>query len=418
MEPSSEDFAELDRRAARTFREAAEEIGLERIVYLGGLGDSDGNLSKHLSSRHEVADILARGSVPTTELRASMIIGAGSASFEILRHLVEKLPVMVTPSWVRTRTQPISIENVLDYLARCADDPRILGGTFDIGGPDVLTYRDLMQRYAQVAGLRKRLMIPVPVLTPKLSSYWIHIVTPVGAALARPLVEGLRNEMLVDPEQDLHRVFPEVQLDHVDVAIRRALDSAQKHDIETYWSDAGKLPPEAAIYPGDPDWAGSAFLDRREVLLDATPEQVWEPVCRIGGDNGYYYGNFLWAIRGVLDLLFGGPGLSRGRRDPHRLRPGDALDFWRVVRVDEPSNLKLLAEMRLPGKAFLDFAVRPQNGRTALVQTASFEPRGLAGRLYWWGVWPFHAFVFNGMLRGIARASGRPVVRGPEKAKR
>ena len=414
MSPDSSDFSEDDRSAAATFRDAARDQGVERIIYLGGLGDSQESLSAHLSSRHEVGRVLADGPVPTTVLRAGMIIGAGSASFEILRHLTEKLPVMVTPRWVQTRTQPIGITNVLDYLERCAGSDEVLGQTFDIGGPEVVTYRDLMVRYAKVAGLVRRLMVPVPFLTPRLSALWMHFVTPVTSALARPLVEGLRNETVVDPDCDLHRVFPDVELASIDDAYRNATFSLQRHDVETWWSDAGALPPSNAIYPGDPPWVGSAYFDRRQITIDASLADVWEPIARIGGETGYYYGNTLWAIRGALDLLFGGPGLRRGRRVSSTLRPGDALDFWRVVRVEEPSNLKLLAEMRLPGHAHLDFTLEADGDHTVLTQTASFEPRGLLGRCYWWSVWPLHQFVFDGMLRGIARASHREVLAGPE----
>ena len=414
MSPGSDDFSEEDRRAATTFREAAARQGVERIIYLGGLGDSDESLSDHLSSRHEVGRVLGDGPVPTTVLRAGMIIGAGSASFEILRHLTEKLPIMITPSWVRTRTQAIGIKNVLDYLERCATSDEVLGRTFDIGGPDVVTYQDLMVLYAKEAGLMRRLMVPVPFLTPRLSSLWLHFVTPVTASLARPLIESLRNETVVDPEADLHKVFPDVELLTIQEAYRLALDSLQRHDVETWWSDAGLLPPSNAIYPGDPPWVGSAYFDRRQITVDASLEDVWEPIARIGGENGYYYGNTLWAVRGALDLLFGGPGLRRGRRVSTDLRPGDALDFWRVVRVEKPHNLKLLAEMRLPGRAHLDFSLEQSDGGTVLTQTASFEPRGLLGRCYWWSVWPLHQFVFDGMLRGIARACDCEVVAGPE----
>ena len=415
MDKKGGDFAETDRRAAEIFRDAAADAGVERIIYLGGLGDEHDDLSQHLSSRAEVGEILGSSSTPTTTLRASLIIGAGSASFEIVRHLVEKLPIMITPRWVRNRTQPIGIANVLDYLVACVDDPRVLGQTFDIGGPDIVSYGGMMQTYARVAGLKRRIMIPVPFLTPGLSSHWIHFVTPVTAELAKPLVRGLRNETLVDPEKDLHRLFPDLELTSLDNATRQALKRHQELDVETFWSDAGVLPEPGALYPGDPPWVGTAYLDRREIVLDADPGAVWEPIRRIGGKNGYYYGNLLWAIRGALDLLFGGPGLRRGRRHPESLRVGDALDFWRVIKVEEPTHLRLVAEMRLPGRAHLDFRLEEHATSTRLRQTASFEPRGLVGRLYWWSVWPLHHFVFNGMLRGIAEASGRSILSGPSR---
>lgn len=392
-------YAEEDRRMALGFARAAERAGLGRIIYLGGLGEAGPDLSEHLGSRREVERALASGRVPVTVLRAAMIIGSGSASFEILRYLVERLPVMVTPRWLRTESQPIAVDNVLGYLVGCLSTPETVGRTLDIGGPDILSYRDLIRITAQELGLRRRLVVPVPVLTPRLSSLWIHLVTPLSHRIARPLAEGLRNRVVCRDDRAA-RLMPQALLSARD-AIRLAVRQHERREIETVWSDAGPL-------PGDPDWAGgTVFVDRREVAIAAAPDRVYRVVTRMGGQNGWYAVDWLWRLRGCLDHLLGGPGLRRGRRDPERLAYGDALDFWRVATVEANRRLVLRAEMRLPGDATLEFLIEPSAapGGSRLVQTARFRPRGLLGLAYWYAVLPLHAVVFQRMLTGIRGAA-------------
>jgi uncharacterized protein YbjT (DUF2867 family) len=414
MTPGVRDFAFTDRQAARNMAEAAAAESLEQIVYLSGLGDQQGKLSHHLQSRTEVGDIMRHGPVPVTILRAAMIIGSGSASFEILRYLVDRLPVMITPRWIDTPCQPIGVRNVLYYLVGCIEEPRTLGETFDVGQPDVTNYRELMEIYAQEAGLHRRLVIPVPVLTPRLSSYWIHLVTPVPASIARPLAEGLSNPVICQ-ENRITAILPQ-DLFGARKAIRLALDRLRQHHVETSWIDSGKIRPAEWSVPGDPGWAGGSFYDdSRKMVLDARPEEVWPAMSSIGWENGYYYANWLWQIRGIMDRLCGGVGLSRGRRSQTELYPGDALDFWRVVDVRKPDYLMLSAEMKLPGEAVLSFRIKSlENGQVELQQVARFLPRGLLGLLYWYSVMPFHHYVFNGMLKGIAKASGKTIRCGPE----
>lgn len=402
MVSAGQEYADEDRRLAGRFAAAAAAAGLPRIVYLGGLGELGDGLSEHLASRREVERVLASGPTPVTVLRAAMIIGSGSASFEILRYLVERLPVMVTPRWVSTECQPIAIRNVLGYLVDCLRVPETAGRTLDIGGADVLTYRELMQTMARERGLPRRLIVPVPVLTPRLSSLWIHLVTPLSRHIARPLAEGLRNRV-VCRDDDAQRLVPQPLLTARE-AIRAALDALAHERVETIWSGAGPI-------PGDPDWAGgTCFVDRREVVCEATPAQVFRAVCRIGGGHGWYAADGLWRLRGALDRLVGGPGLRRGRRDPENVSFGEALDFWRVTGLERDRRLALRAEMKLPGEALLEFEIEPvagQPARTRLVQTARFLPRGLAGLAYWYAVLPLHGLVFRHMLAGIRKAAPR-----------
>ncbi|MCE7872821.1 SDR family oxidoreductase [bacterium CPR1] len=415
MDPSNRDFADTDRRAARCFAQAAETVGLEHIIYLGGLGHEETNLSEHLRSRAEVSKILQAGAIPVTTLRAAMIIGSGRASFEMLRYLVDRLPVMITPGWVKTISQPIAIRNVLNYLMGCLTCEAVRGRTYDIGGPDVLSYRALMDLYADAAGLPRRFILPLPGFKPWLSAYWISLITPVNVSLARPLVEGLRNPA-VCRENEIRTLIPQ-ELLSCQVAIQLALRNSLQHDIETHWSDAGYLPPEETSYPGDSNWSGGTlYCDRRSIVVQGSQAELWHHIVRIGGQNGYYYGMALWRLRGIMDRLVGGPGDQRGRRDPEEVYAGDALDFWRVLAVAPNQRLRLLAEMKVPGIAILDFQLSPYGqGQTRLVQTAWFVPRGLLGLLYWLAVTPLHNFVFTGMLNGIAKAAGLIVVRGPEK---
>ncbi|MEO3783970.1 SDR family oxidoreductase [Actinocorallia sp. B10E7] len=398
------DFAEADRRAARTFARAAARAGVGRIVYLGGLA-SGGTLSPHLRSRGEVGRILLEGPVPAMVLRAAVIIGSGSASFEMLRYLTERLPVMVTPRWVNTRIQPIAIRDVLRYLTACASLPGEFNRTFDIGGPDVLTYREMIERYAAVAGLPHRVVIPLPVLSPGLSSQWVGLVTPVPAGLARPLVESLRTEV-VCAERDLAVLVPDPPggLLGFEEAVALALRRVREAEVATRWSSASVPGRPSDPLPTDPGWAGgSLYVDDRTVRTAAPREAVWRLVEGVGGENGWYSLPVAWRLRGFVDRVFGGVGLRRGRRDPHRLRPGDALDFWRVEEVSPAEGLlRLRAEMRLPGLAWLEWTVGEEGGRTVLRQRALFHPHGLLGHLYWWCIAPFHALVFGRMARNLA----------------
>jgi uncharacterized protein YbjT (DUF2867 family) len=389
-------YATMDATLASEFAEAAQAASLPRIVYLGGLGETGPDLSEHLSSRRDVEGALASGGVPVTVLRAAMIVGSGSASFEILRYLVERLPIMITPKWVSTPCQPIAIRNVIEYLAGTLSAPATAGETFDIGGSEVLNYRELMRIMAEELGLRHRWVIPLPVLTPKLSSYWIHLVTPLSHKIGKPLAEGLRNPVICRDDR-ITRLIPQKLLS-VREAIRAALVRIAEHRVETNWSMAGPI-------PGDPDWSGgTTFRDRRELQADVPDWAMFRAVCRVGGGHGWYAAQWLWRLRGWMDVLVGGPGLRRGRRDPEAVGYGEALDFWRVVGYTANRTLALRAEMKLPGDALLQFQVTPVGaGRCRLEQVALFQPRGLLGLMYWYAVLPFHHIVFSGMLRGIAR---------------
>jgi len=414
MDPQSGDFSAADRLGAENMVTAAADAGLERIIYLGGLGEPEDALSAHLVSRGEVAEILCSGPVPVTVLRAAMIIGSGSASFEILRYLVDRLPVIVTPKWVNTPCQPIGVRNVLYYLVGCLALPETSGETYDIGAPEVMTYQQLMHLYAEEAGLPPRRVIRVPVLTPRLSSYWIHLVTPLPAALARPLAEGLRNPVICKDTR-LRELIPQELFD-CRTAIRLALERLRQQEVESSWMDAGALPPAEWSLPDDPAWAGGTlYEDGRVMELSASVEETWQAVLRIGGSTGWYYADWLWRLRGKMDRLMGGVGLDRGRRDASRLQVGDALDFWRVVKIDAPRRLLLVAEMKVPGAAVLEFSLQPTANGTELRQVARFLPHGLLGILYWWGVTPLHGLVFSGMLRGIAKSLGKPILQGPKK---
>jgi uncharacterized protein YbjT (DUF2867 family) len=403
MLAAGHEYAERDRAMAELFARVAGEAGLERIVYLGGLGELGKGLSEHLVSRREVEAVLGAGPTPLTAFRAAVILGSGSVSLEILRYLVERLPVMITVRWVRTESQPVAVRNVLGYLVDCLSVQATLGRTLDIGGPEVLSFRDLMRITAEELGLPRRLVIPVPVLTPRLSSLWIHLVTPISARIARPLAEGLRKRV-VCRDDEAQRLLPQ-PLMSVREAIRAAVERTFHDDVETAWSMAGTI-------PGDPDWAGgTVFTDRRAVHVDAPPESVYRAILRIGGGHGWYAAHWLWRIRGALDRLVGGPGLRRGRRAADHIVYGETIDFWRVTGVEENRRLTLRAEMKLPGEALLEFAVEPEGDGAPLAQTARFLPRGLAGLAYWYAVKPFHAIVFNGMIGGIRRAAeaARPV---------
>lgn len=402
MNPQSRDFEYDDRQAADHMVKAARDCGLKRIIYLGGLGEQSDRLSKHLKSRHEVSEILKLGSVPVTVLRAAMIIGSGSASFEILRYLVDRLPVMVTPRWVKTPNQPIAIRNVIEYLCRCLEKDETTGETFDIGGPEVVSYLDLMRMYAEVAGLRKRFVIPVPVLTPRLSSLWIHLVTPVPSYIAQPLAEGLKNPVICWDHR-ITKIIPQDLLSCRE-AITRALHSINTNDVKTHWTDAGQIPPCAAVQTGDPHWAGGTiFEDKRVRQVNASAHKTWSVIAQIGGKMGWYHGTWLWVLRGFLDRLLGGVGSSRGRRNSIEIHPGDVLDFWRVVDVEPGRRLLLAAEMKLPGIATLEFRIKESGpDHCEIIVHARFQPRGLSGILYWYALIGLHEYIFGGMIRKIA----------------
>lgn len=399
-------YADHDRLLAGHFGKIARECGVRRLVYLGGLGDMGEDLSRHLRSRREVEEILQESGVPLTAFRAAMIIGSGSASFEILRYLVDRLPIMVTPRWVKTETQPIAVRDVLRYLVECLAEPRTAGQTLDIGGTDVVTYLEMMRLMAHKIGLPRRWIIPVPVLTPRLSSLWIGLVTPVNSRIARPLAEGLRNPTVCHDTR-VREWLPGPVMG-VEEAIDAALGKWQTGDVETRWSTAGKI-------PGDPEWAGgTVYSDRREIEIAAPPETTFRAVERIGGDHGYWGADALWSLRGWMDKFVGGPGLRRGRRHPDELMFGEAVDFWRVTGYAPGRRLRLHAEMKLPGEAELEFEVEPRGpGRSRVVQTARFRPRGLLGILYWYAVVPLHHFVFQSMIRGIRRDAERLAVEQP-----
>lgn len=415
MHADNRDFAAADREAATVMARVAAGAGLERLIYLGGLGRDDDALSHHLRSRHEVARILDAGSVPLTHLRAAMILGSGSASFEIMRYLVDRLPVMIAPRWVRNRCQPIAISDVLGYLAGCLDEPRALGRTFDIGGPDVLSYADMFALYATEAGLPRRAIIPVPVLTPRLSTYWLQLVTPLPRALIVPLVEGLRNEVICHDTRILD-ILPRKRLSCRE-AIALALEKIRQNAVESTCADAGvAVPPEWTACGDAPYAGGTVYQCGWEATLAADTETVWKAVARIGGDTGWYWGNWMWRLRGFLDQMVGGVGLRRVtiRRDPPRV--GDPLDFWRVVAADAPRRLVLLAEMRTPGEALLEFRLTPTGAQATKVAVHSkFLPRGLAGLAYWYALlWP-HNLVFAGLLRGLADTLGVAFVTPPRR---
>ncbi|MBF9069134.1 SDR family oxidoreductase [Streptacidiphilus fuscans] len=402
-------FERTEAAAARHFAKAAADAGTRRIVYLGGLlprGVPRDRLSPHLRSRARVGEILVGSPVPTAELRAAVVLGSGSASFEMLRYLTERLPVMVTPRWVRTRIQPIAVRDVLRYLVAAAQLPPEVNRSFDIGGPDVLTYREMMLRYASAAGLRARVILPVPVLTPALSSHWVGLVTPVPRSLARPLVESLRHEVVCH-EDDIKRYVPDPPegLLGFDEAVRLALVRIKDAEVATRWSSASVPGAPSDPLPTDPGWAGgSLYQDVRQAAVATDAAALWRVVEGIGGEHGWYSFPHAWALRGLMDRVVGGVGLRRGRRDPHRLRVGDSLDFWRVEEIEPGRLLRLRAEMRLPGLAWLELRVQPDGpSRSRYLQRAVFHPRGLTGHAYWWTVAPFHSVVFGGMVRNIAK---------------
>ena len=399
------DFSERDLVAARHCAEAAKAAGVRRIIYLGGLGDPQSNLSPHLRSRQGTGEALREAGVPVTEFRAAVIVGSGSLSFEMIRYLTERLPVMICPRWVFTRVQPIAIRNVLDYLVAALGSVESAGRVLEIGGQDVLTYAGMMTGFAKARGLKRRL-ISVPVLTPRLSSYWVHLVTPIPAAIAQPLIKGLGNEVVVR-DDTARRLFPAIELLDYETAVRLALGKIETHGVETVWSDSltssqGETTPVALITNE------GMIIERRQRTVAVSPEAVYRSFTALGGDRGWLYLDWTWQVRGVIDRLCGGVGMRRGRRDPQDLRVGDALDFWRVEAVEPNRSIRLRAEMKVPGLAWLEFrSVAQPDGSTLLTQTAFFEPKGLLGLLYWYILYPVHSLIFSGLIREIAKSAQR-----------
>ncbi|MBN2320996.1 MAG: SDR family oxidoreductase [Acidobacteria bacterium] len=397
---SSHDFEETDRQAAENFGAAVRNQKVQRVIYLGGLGSPHGELSPHLRSRQQVGEILRQSGVPVIEFRASIILGSGSLSFEMIRALVERLPVMITPRWADILAQPIAVEDVLQYLIRALDINSDGSPIFEIGGPDRVSYGGLMHEYARQRGLR-RIMISVPVLTPRLSSLWLGLVTPLYARIGRKLIESIRHPTVVQDDEAL-RKFP-IRPVGVRKAIADALQNEERKYAETHWSDALSSAGPA------PRWGGVRFgnrlIDSRRIHIAAPPDAAFAPIRRIGGSTGWYYGNWLWTIRGWMDLFIGGVGMRRRRRDRNHLNVGDIIDCWRVEAFESGRRLRLAAEMKLPGRAWLEFEVTEDGDGSVIQQTAVFDPIGLRGLLYWYSVYPLHQLIFSGMLRGIARST-------------
>lgn len=396
---ASEDFEERDRVAAENFRVAAEAMGVKRIVYLGGLAHGDA-LSPHLRSRHEVGEILRAGSVPVLELQASIVLGSGSLSFEMVRALVERLPIMICPKWVEVEAQPIAVEDLLTYLIEAHEVPLPESRVFEIGGADRVSYGDLMREYARQRGLR-RWMIRVPILTPRLSSLWLGLVTPIYARVGRKLIESIKHPTVVQDASalDVFSVRPRGMAE----GIAKALRDEERRIIESRWYDAFSSGGDAR------SWVGVRFrnrlVDQRARKVSVGPTAAFAPIRRIGGKTGWYGFDWLWKVRGFLDLLVGGVGVRRGRPDPDELQVGDALDFWRVEAYEPDRMLRLSAEMKLPGRAWLEFEVIPTDSGATIRQTALYDPVGLFGLMYWWAIYPLHVLIFRRMLRNISRAA-------------
>lgn len=396
----SADFHQRDLQAALNFGQAARDHQVERIIYLGGLGDPQSDLSKHLRSRQQTGQALSQAGVPVTEFRAAVVVGAGSLSFEMIRYLTERVPVMICPRWVFTRVQPIAIRNVLDYLVAALDVPDSAGKVIEIGGADVLTYGDMMTGYARARGLR-RWLLPVPVLTPRLSSYWVHLVTPLPASIARPLIDGLKNEVVVS-QPNAQELFPQIKPLEYQSAVALALADLEARNIETSWSDA-LVNSQGDVVPVVLSNQAGMIIERRQKVVAAPPASAYKMISRLGGKTGWLYLNWAWKVRGWVDRLVGGVGLRRGRRDPQAVRVGDAIDFWRVEVAEPDQRLLLRAEMKLPGRAWLQFEAFPyQVDQTRLVQTAYFAPKGLLGLAYWYLLYPIHRVIFAGMIHNLA----------------
>lgn len=402
-------FAEVENNMAQVFADAAKNADVRQIVYLGGI-NNDAAQSQHLSSRAQVGTALRSSGIPTIELRAGMVLGSGSASFEMLRHLTHRLPIMTTPKWINNRTQPIAVRDVLWYLKKCATIDAPHSGIFDIAGPDTLTYAELMQLFAKASRLPRRIIISIPVLTPTLASHWIGLVTPLPRSLAKNLVQSLISEVVADENKKIDAIIPGPPggLLNVQTAIELALERVNNAQVDTRWSDAKSHNSPWNKSSTDPDWAGvSTFKDERVVASEKPAADIWRQIESIGGATGWYGADLLWSIRGMIDTAVGGAGLRRGRRDPFKLRAGESLDFWRVEEIEHGRYLRLKAEMKLPGEAWLEFELEPaSNGLgTVIRQKATYIPRGLFGRIYWYGIAPFHFLVFPTMIKNIEKSA-------------
>lgn len=422
MEDQYNDFSATERRAAYNMVRALRGRTSCRVIYLSGLLPDDAHLSKHLRSRGEVEEILSLADASLTTLRAAQLIGAGSASFEMIRWLVERLPVMITPKWTHVLTQPIGISDALGYLVGVMEHPETTGESYDIGGTDVLSYAEIFKLYAEEAGLRKRVLIPVPWISLRLSAHIISVVTPIPGALAKPLIEGMRNQVICS-ENRIREIIP-LELTPIRVAIKRALGHVRQHSVKSCWFDAGLPAVPEWVVRGDAQYAGTAiYRDAYSIRLAASPEEVWNLLVHIGGTTGWYSNNFLWRLRGFMDKMAGGPGMHRGRRSSEELYVGDGLDFWRVLDIRPNKRLLLFTEMRLPGEGLLNFIINPgaqeaEDNDTELVLGLYFRPHGLPGRAYWYAVAPFHRLVFMAMLRAMAKRLGKEVLQGPLRIKR
>ena len=395
------EFSARDIQAAENFGSAATQAGVQQIIYLGGLGDPDSRLSEHLRSRQETGSALRQFAVPVTEFRAGMVVGSGSLSFEMVRNLTERLPVMIAPKWVYTKTQPIAIRDVLNYFISALETSAGKDQIIEIGAPDVLTYAEMMMTYARIRGLRRKI-IRVPVLTPRLSSYWVHWMTPISSNVATPLIEGLRNELIVR-DHSAQTLFPDIKPLDFETAVRLALAHVHEGDIETLWSDA-QASSQGDIKPVHFTQEQGMLIERREMQVSASPAAVFRAFSGLGGERGWPPYNWLWQMRGLLDRLVGGVGMRRGRRHPDDLRQGEALDFWRVELVEPDRLLRLRAEMKLPGQAWLQFEAKENEGGSAdLVQTAYFASKGLFGLLYWYAIYPLHGLIFSHMITAVAQ---------------
>lgn len=397
MEGDGFDFEERDREAARMFARAADEAGVRRIIYLGGLADDAGKLSAHLRSRQEVGEILREGRVPVTEFRAAIVVGPGGASYEMLRQLVERLPFMITPKWTATRTQPIALGDVVRYLVAALDDGGTTSAVYEIGGPEIMTYSEMMSRFARVRGLR-RVMIPVPLLTPRLSSYWVDLVTDVPAAVARPLIEGLTTEMIVRDDRAA-RLFGAPQMTFED-ALAGGQEATGRREKPLVWI---RRLPAHLVGVAKRRFAPAVLTDEQVRVSARDAREVWMRALEFGGRRGYPIVDWAWRLRGLVDRMAGGPGLNRGGPAADEVAVGDTLDFWRVVELAPEHRLRLRALMKLPGVAELEISVTPlPAGGCAIVQTARFRPSNFFGRLYWWALLPMHFIVFRGMADRLA----------------
>lgn len=419
MSRAHKDFSGADRLAAKNFMLAAGKQGLERIIYLGGLGGGEANASLHLKSRREVETILKSGPVPVTVFRSAHIIGSGSASFEMLRYSAERIPFFLLPKKIsNTRIQPICIRNVLTYLEKCLEKKETVGRTFDIGGPEIITYRQLFEIYTQWAGLKKPLFIPFPSSPFHAGTKIAHAVAksllPLSPDISQPLLQGLGVETITK-ENDIRKIIPQDL-----IPCFKAIELATRKDslkiTETRWSDAGDLNPPEWLYAGDEGYSGGTLLQGGyKMQLECEPEDIWPFISRIGGHTGWYYGDFLWRLRGWMDQVAGGVGLRRGRRHPEILSVGDALDFWRVLDINPPFMLILVAEMKLPGEAILNIELVPCNRGTQIRLGTRFRPKGIYGIIYWYILLMFHNLLFGGLLNTLAKKIDKKILAGPEK---